>query len=174
MNFQFHLDEVHQLGDYDSTFGQIYWCIDYNEEHPLKFNSQNRDIKAGDDLEAEEKAMKKSTKGNTYWQLKKVKIVGAATVDSTVITESKPHPTHTISDSAILDTLEWLKEGQDTILAMITDLNAKIDSIAPSRAPSKASSVAKKLNREVDEEIDMDDDSSEPNPDQENRFPEDY
>lgn len=82
--FQYKLDKVNKLGEYDATYGQKYWCASVDAELTLSFNSQNQDVMAGDTIEAEETSNKRSTKGTDYLQLKKVKVIDS-------IQEKPPH-----------------------------------------------------------------------------------
>lgn len=72
--FRYQISKLSKLGDYDQKYGQTYWVEIASDLTPVKFNSQNQHIGVGDVITAEEKVMKKSTKGTEYWQLKKVRV----------------------------------------------------------------------------------------------------
>jgi hypothetical protein len=111
--FEFKLDKVAKMGEKDEMYGQVYWCTVEGEELPIKFNSQNDSIKDFDTITAEEKAMKKTVKGDkTYWQLRKVKVVssGASTVSSGI-----PTPEQTPRS----DQLDRIESKIDTILNIV-------------------------------------------------------
>lgn len=81
MSFEYTLDKVSKLGDYDETYGQRYWCESPDEEKALSFNSRE-DIELTEDsgaihIAAEERTEKQSKKGTVYYQLKKVKVSGS-------------------------------------------------------------------------------------------------
>src|ERR1700685_1217291 len=73
--FKFTLSEVGKMGDADEMYGQAYWTKATDSDTPIKFNSKNLNIGIGSVIEAEEKVMKKSTKGTAYWQLRKVRVL---------------------------------------------------------------------------------------------------
>lgn len=77
--FTFTLSKVNKLGEFDATYGQRYWGEVTEDLTPVSFNSKHQDIKAGDMLAAEEKVMKKSSKGTQYWQYKKVRLLEEGT-----------------------------------------------------------------------------------------------
>lgn len=81
MSFEYTLDKVSKLGDYDETYGQRYWCESPDEEKALSFNSRE-DIELTEDrgaihITAAERTEKQSKKGTVYYQLKKVKVSGS-------------------------------------------------------------------------------------------------
>lgn len=81
MAFEYTLDKVNKLGDYDDTYGQRYWCESPDEEKPISFNI-HEDIGIDENaptvsITAEERVEKQSKKGTVYYQLKKVKISGS-------------------------------------------------------------------------------------------------
>lgn len=111
--FTMRLKEVAKLGEYDETYGQSYWCAESGSDTPVKFNSQNQEITVGDTIECEEKSMKKSQKGTTYWQLKKVKVVQ----DS--VEEKHADPSTDALDGPIVKRLERLESKIDSILNIV-------------------------------------------------------
>lgn len=82
---EYTLKNPQKMGDYDAKYGQSYWSYVEGSDIPVKFNLTKDDVENGSKIEAEEYSVKKSSKGNEYQQLKKVKVVGGSTV-----THAKP------------------------------------------------------------------------------------
>jgi hypothetical protein len=74
MPFEYSLDKVNKMGDFDPKYGQSYWAEVGQGEKPIMFNSMDQTISDGAKIEAEERVEKRSQKGTDYYRLKKVKV----------------------------------------------------------------------------------------------------
>lgn len=128
MSFNFVLDKVSKLGDYDETYGQRYWCESPDEEKPLSFNSKE-DIELTEtsgsiNITAEERVEKQSKKGTVYYQLKKVKVSGSAGQVThlpekvTPQTQGSENP----QNAAVLSQLDRIEEKLDKLLGIDDEL----------------------------------------------------
>jgi hypothetical protein len=72
------------MGERDPKYGQSWWAAANDPTTlPFKFNSlSDREFKPGDTINFESYEVKMSTKGNEYWQLKKVRHAGEAPTPS--------------------------------------------------------------------------------------------
>jgi len=109
--FKIRLEKVAPLGDYSEQFGQRWWGKEEDSDVPISFNSHDLKVMGGDWVEAEEKTMKKSQKGTTYWQLKKVHVVhetsnSAAEAEKPVKSPVNASQSHSESAQVILSRIE--------------------------------------------------------------------
>lgn len=145
MAFTYKLDKVSKLGEYSETYGVTYWCEAVDDLTPIKFNSQNQDIKEGDTITAEERAERKSTKGTVYYQLKKVKVS-----DSQEANLDRPNSETKSSESSqsvagINPNIGYL----DQVLERIIRVEEKIDKLLETKV---SSATMKDLNSSNPEE----------------------
>jgi hypothetical protein len=112
--FTYQIAELSKLGEFDETYGQTYWVKVSDDLMPLKFNSKDQHIGVGDNIECEEKAMKKSNKGIEYWQLKKVRVVEAASPPQKSTAPSAESQTQLDRIEAKLDKLLGVDEDLDS------------------------------------------------------------
>lgn len=123
--FEFVIEKLNKLGDYSETYGQRYWGSATSETAPISFNSQNQNINAGDRIEAEEKVMKKSQKGTTYWQLRKVKVVESSAAENSS-EGSQNAPQGQVRQSSIYEPPSYVMDELKEILIRIEE---KIDKL---------------------------------------------
>lgn len=126
--FKFIVDEISKLGDFDQKYGQSYWGKVSEEDVPIMFNSME-DLEITPDtpiihITAEERVEKQSAKGNNYYRLKKVKVVGGVSAHNDPTT-APPTPRGANPNvgyiDQILERIIQLNDKVDTLTAMITD-----------------------------------------------------
>jgi len=129
MSFVINLTKVSKLGDYDETYGQRYWCLEEDSNTPVSFNSQNQEIESDCSIECEEKTMKKSKKGVTYWQLKKVRVIAEA--GNTTTQAEKPATTELRASQEASTTAYTTTNSPatDVVLKALTRIEAKLDKL---------------------------------------------
>jgi len=113
--FEFTLTKISKLGEFDPMYFQRYWGYAEGDDTPISFNSSNQDIVEGMDITAEEKTMKKSKNGTTYWQLRKVKVVS----ESASNPEQPTKPvlsSQTRSDGEMMEALRRIEEKIDKLV----------------------------------------------------------
>lgn len=126
--FEFHLTKISKLGDYDPMYFQRYWGYAEGDDTPISFNSPNQEIIEDMDITAEEKTMKKSKSGTTYWQLRKVKVVGASASNPKPATKPATEPRSVSrSDSEVMETLRRIEEKVDKLVGEPDDMDNHYD-----------------------------------------------
>lgn len=75
---EFTLKDPRKMGEHDPKYGQSYWAYTHESQMPVKFNLMDGDVHDGSKITCEEYAVRKSSKGTEYQQLKKVRVEGAS------------------------------------------------------------------------------------------------
>lgn len=127
MSFNYTLDKVSKLGEYDNTYGQRYWCESPDEDKPLCFNSKE-DLELSDEsgaitISAEERIEKKSGKGTVYYQLKKVKVSGSQGRENVPASPPMTQGSENPQSAAVISQLDRIEEKIDKLLGIDEDLS---------------------------------------------------